>query len=266
LQKTEINEKIGVSNEEWTEMAKLLDEIEMEYFYLLGFPKKGKESGEDIEKIKVVMPTFMNYFFNGPLSYQEQEIEKIERVFEHFENEINDEYGLSLSDFISFYDFINEQINSNLNKSVKFFNPETWQAFTKQCIDKGLDNPKDWIKEAPDELIAGINFFKNPGSFLLINVDQIAYPTISKEKVKSIFKLFSCKSQAKNEITFYTDDNVLLNNPFFEVRNNEYLLFFKFGRAYAQPQALLPNYSRLKSSNIGTDKMPLPGGLSLHLP
>ncbi|MEI9954925.1 MAG: hypothetical protein WDM90_01095 [Ferruginibacter sp.] len=226
LQRDSSENKKGFNEAEWDEITKLMHEIEMEYFFLLGFPKDGKETPEDIEKIRVTMPTFMNYFFNGPLSYQEQEIEKLEGIFLEFEAEFKAKWDLGIADFIECYELINNAINKNLNTATKFVNPETWQEFTSKCIAKGLLDPKDWVAEAPEEINAFMNFIKNPGSFLVINLNKMDYTTISKEKVQKIIELFTCERRPNAEIVYYTEENSLINRPILETNKNEYLIFY----------------------------------------
>lgn len=216
----------GFSEEEWEEMADLLHQIEMDYFFLLGFPKNGEETKEDVEQISVTMPTFMNYFFNGPLSYQEQEIERIENIFSAFEDDLIHQYGITLADFINFYDLTNDEINKNLNLVFKFANPENWQKFTASCIEKGLHDPKDWINEAPDEIYAFANFMQNPGNFLKLDLNKIDYDSISKSRYEKILKLFTFKISQKEDIVYYTENNALMESPLIRLNKNEFLPFF----------------------------------------
>lgn len=225
-QKTNVSNAKGFSEEEWNEMANLLHEIEMEYFYLLGFPKGGKESKEEIQKISVTMPTFMNYFFNGPLCYQEQEIERIERMFIEFEKDIFQHYHVNINDFIVFYDLTNKIVNDNLNKAVTFLQPERWQEFTQKCIAKGLFDPEEWINEAPEEIYGYANFMQNPGSILKLDINKINFENISKETFMKILEIFTLKIETKNDITYYTEENALMSFPFIKINDNEFLPFY----------------------------------------
>jgi len=226
LQRNSYENKIGFSEEEWEEMSKLLFEIELEYFYLLGFPRQGKETREEIEKISVTMPTFMNYYFNGPLTYQEQEIERIENIFKDFEGVFISEWNLKISDFIIFYDLLNKEINSNLNKATKFLDPTVWQEFTSKCIDKGLTDPSTWIAEAPEEINSFLNFNRNPGSFLKLNIEQFDFSVISKTSFTKILELFTAEKIVNNDIIYYTEENNLLTHPFLRINETEFLPFY----------------------------------------
>lgn len=247
LTRNSTENKKGFSEAEWNTIATLLHEIEIEYFYLLGFPKLGKETREDVEKISATMPTFFNYFFNGPLAYQEQEIERIEKVFKVFEPEIVNAIGLSLSDFIEFYDLVNDTINQNLNVAVKFLNKDTWQAFTAKCIEKGLTDPQMWIAEAPEEMNAFLNFYRNPGSFLVLDLDKLDYTKISRGKVEKIIGIFVCAPKPTDKILYYTEENELLQKPFIKISKTKYLPFYF-------KQYLNACYSFIFNKSIGFDK------------
>jgi hypothetical protein len=226
LNRDSTEEKRGFSKKDWEEMSSLLHEIEMEYFFLLGFPKSGKETLEDIEKISVTMPTFMNYFFNGPLAYQEQEIERIEKVFKDYEPRIVQLLGISFNDFIVFYDLLSETANNNLSVATRFLNENVWQDFTKDCIERGIVDPKDWVAEAPEEINAYARFRSNPGSFLVLDLDRIRYSKLSSEKFEKIIKLFTCVPRPTSEISYYTDENELLSKPFVQISDKKYLAFY----------------------------------------
>lgn len=224
-QRESTENQIGVPDQEWDNMATLLHEIEMEYFYLLGFPKRGNESREDLEKIKVTMPTFMHYFFNGPLAYQEQEIERIQEIFKNFETDFKKEWDLTIKDFIAFFELINDQMNENLRAATEYLNPVKWHEFTTECINKGL-TPDAWLQHAPEEVHASIQFFRNPGSFLAIKVEKLDYSSITKERFNTILQFFSYESKPALKIPYYNDENDLLKKPFVQLTDSTFLPFF----------------------------------------
>ena len=226
LNRNSTKNKVGISESEWDEIADLLHGIEIEYFFLLGFPHQGEETEEDKKKIMVTMPTFMNYYFNGTLAYQEQEIERIEKILSGFEAQIFEEYGVNIADLIAFYDLLNDSAQENLNVATKFMNNGAWQKFASECIAKGILNPKDWVNEAPVEINAYVQFMKNPGSFLVLDLDKLDYAKLSRDKFETIADSFACKANPTDKINYYTEDNELLNKPIFKVSQSKYLSFF----------------------------------------
>ncbi|HMJ70910.1 MAG TPA: hypothetical protein VK508_18545 [Cyclobacteriaceae bacterium] len=217
--------KVGFSEAEWNQMTALLHEIEMEYFYLLGYPKDGGETREEIQKISVTMPTFMNYYFNGPMAYEEQEIERIETMFKTFEDELVQDCQLRPSDFLDFYKRLNVIINQNLNTALKFLDPKKWQAFTKECIEKGITNPKDWINEAKEEIYGSANLMKNPGSFLIIDPSTLELTSFEQTKWTKIVPMFTFGAIPPSDLIYYTDDNRLMSQPFVSLAEGRFLPF-----------------------------------------
>lgn len=219
-------DKFQPTQEEWEEIKQLLTDIEMSYFYSIGFPKNGEVSKDEIEKIKIALPTFMNYYFNGSLSYQEQQIEQIERIYKPFSKYIENELKVSLNDLIEFYYILNDQLNYNLNQAIHFFNPEKWQEFTEDCIKKGFNDPKDWIELAPRQLKLGMEFIQNAGNILLIKTIEGIKSNFSKDKLNLIFDIFTAKLNHTNQNLYYTEEHQLSNYPFWKVGPDEYLVFY----------------------------------------
>jgi hypothetical protein len=95
--------KSKFTDEEWSDIKRMLGEIEREYFELFTSAAEGKEASEDLTKISLVASAFFNYFNQGHLNYEEQVLERIESYFKPFANEIEAEFGVTPDDFILFY-------------------------------------------------------------------------------------------------------------------------------------------------------------------
>ena len=66
LHSMEAGTATDLSEDKWEIIADLLHEIEIQYSNNIGFYQKDGEP-LDYDKIKVVLPTFLTYFCNGPL-------------------------------------------------------------------------------------------------------------------------------------------------------------------------------------------------------
>lgn len=67
----------------------LLAEIEAGYRYnFMSEVPIENMTEEEINILEVANSTYINYFVNAPLNYTEQEIDKIENTFSHYENHI----------------------------------------------------------------------------------------------------------------------------------------------------------------------------------
>jgi hypothetical protein len=127
------NQKDRYSDEEFEHMKNLLNEIENGYQQFF-YPKPDDIIDEEWKKRRMIaMPTFLSYFNQGLLNYEEQIIERIEEYFKPFEREIIDHYKLSISDFIEIYNFIDQVQNNFLDEN---FNrkegQQTWEEFCNE--------------------------------------------------------------------------------------------------------------------------------------
>jgi len=106
------------SNEDWEHIKDLLNQIEFgyqQYFY----PKQPDEVNEEwIMKRMIAMPTFLSYFNQGPLNYEEQVIERVTIYFQLFNNEIKQHFGLEVKDFIDIYNYIDSLPNKFLGEKI----------------------------------------------------------------------------------------------------------------------------------------------------
>lgn len=91
------------ASKEHREVIRLLNEIEEGYGYEAALPEKAELSGEAFDRLIVTKGTFLNYYLNAPLSYYEQDVERIKRTFEHFEPYLLRETGLNLQDYLDFF-------------------------------------------------------------------------------------------------------------------------------------------------------------------
>ncbi len=237
LESINVGTAADFSREEWGEMTTLLRDIEAEYFLTIGF---GKERAPiaDHDKVGAVLSTFMNYYFNGPLGYLEQQIEKIERVFGQFREPIKQNLGLELGDFVSLYDFLTDAINENLTYPPRLLASSEWQKFTSAAVAKGLTDPMDWIDESPIEVHDAMDFMRNPGRMFVIDLTKLNKEEEFVYRLRTYMNLICCERSPKEEITFYTEEVLLLNRPIFKVSNDVYLIFY-------QKQLLHATYSLL---------------------
>lgn len=97
------------SNEEWEEIVKQTIRAKAGYFDLL-LPKEEDDKYEYYNYYKIVLPVFLDYFDTGSLNFEEQEIERIEKLFAPFNKEIEEEFGLTVRDFLNIYELIDKQL------------------------------------------------------------------------------------------------------------------------------------------------------------
>ena len=138
----------------WGRVAILLDEIEMTYFVKIGFPNDGDLYHDDRdEMIDVSLATFLGYFGNAILSYEEQTLDRITRYFTPYDDYIRRKFGFKVNEAIKFImhirDINNKKLNSLIDPFVDTFcyyfnNPDEWSKLTHKFIKRGITDPREW--------------------------------------------------------------------------------------------------------------------------
>ena len=146
---TKSGEEVNYTKEDWTYIVDHLNAIETEYFKIF-LPKEETEiTNEWKKKREVAIPSFLSYFNQGPLNFEEQSISWISDLYQKLDAAIEAETGLKTKDFLLFYDKLDRWCEDNLQS---FSNTNTtpirsdWQDYTSLKI--GV------VDEAPDEIKA----------------------------------------------------------------------------------------------------------------
>lgn len=105
------HEDIMYTREKWDKIVILLNEIEAEYEKLF-FPNNPEEVTAEWKRVrKVAMPSFLSYFNQGPLNYEEQVINWITDLFTPLDNIVENATGVKTQDFIQFVVNATDNIN-----------------------------------------------------------------------------------------------------------------------------------------------------------
>ena len=101
---TKSGEEVNYTKEDWTYIVDHLNAIETEYFKIF-LPKEETEiTNKWKKKREVAMPSFLSYFNQGPLNFEEQSISWISDLYQKLDAIIETEIGLKTIDFLHFYD------------------------------------------------------------------------------------------------------------------------------------------------------------------
>jgi len=137
---------------EWKEIVLHAVKSKAGYFDLF-LPKENDDPKEFYEFYKIAMPVFMNYFSAGELNFEEQEIERIERMFEKFDFEIKNKFGLVTKDFIDIYNSIDEVFHNKLNLIFNILRDDVeCKEYCDSQIKKKIQ-PDDWNYNGNNENI-----------------------------------------------------------------------------------------------------------------
>ena len=214
---------VDMNGERWERIAILLDEIEMTYFVNVGFPNDGDlYHDERDKKIGGSLATFMGYFGNAVLSYEEQTLDRIVRYLKPYDEYIKLRCGFEINEAVKFILHVRELNNGKLNSIYQPFadnlryysaHPEEWCKLTQKFEERGLDDPRDWwyqpeLKGMLDSLTT------NPGEITVHELKELMNVDINTENLCQILKFFSYdKDSQKGKTIYYAGKHHSESNP-----------------------------------------------------
>lgn len=214
---------VDMNGERWERIAILLNEIEMTYFVNVGFPNDGDlYHDERDKKIGVSLATFMGYFGNAVLSYEEQTLDRIVRYLKPYDEYIKLRCGFEINEAVKFILHVRELNNGKLNSICQPFadnlryysaHPEEWCKMTQKFEERGLDDPRDWwyqpeLKGMLDSLTT------NPGEITVHELKELMNVDINTENLCQILKFFSYdKDSQKGKTIYYAGKHHSESNP-----------------------------------------------------
>lgn len=208
------------NNSEFDHIKKYLIEIENGYNQFF-FPKSKELFENDwVQKCAVSMPTFLSYFNQGQLNYEEQILERISSYFGIFDTEIFNHFGLTVNDFIAIYNFIdslpNQYLKDNINKKK---NQESWEEFSKKMLDQNIP-PSEWIENMVHSQKDFYQFMDDKGILYRFS-KTVLVEEFGETKADSFLKNLTCIRE-ESDFIYYTEPNILHSKPIFELGEGEY--------------------------------------------
>ena len=216
-------DKVGFSEEEWDKITYLLNEIEMTYFVDIGFYNENIKDNPDLDKISVSLTTFLNYFGNTQLSYDEQTLERLQRNCGGFEKEVKELLDFSVTESIIFSNHIKNLINKKYTDCYHYFlNQDEWPTLTAKFIERGVVDPKEWINEPELKLMK--EFMKRPGFIFIQNVSDIYEVNLPTDVTKKLIDFLTYdEDKKKGEIVYYADKNPFFDTPLIKLNESDFL-------------------------------------------
>lgn len=205
-------ELVEMDAERWNRIALLLDEIEMTYFINIGFPNNGDlfHDHRD-EQVGVALATFMGYFGNALMSYEEQTHDRIIRYLKPYDSYIQSHYGFTVDEVLAFILHVRKLNNDKLNDTIRSFtdpysyymsHPEEWSKLTQRFIDRGVTDPHDWRHQP--ELSGMFDVFTtNPGKIHIHSRDALLDVDIDGDVLQRLLAFFSYDKQSIQGKTVY---------------------------------------------------------------
>lgn len=205
--------KINYTEDEWKKIIELLNEIEREYDRLF-YPNADEVINDEWIKIReVAMPSFISYFNEGPLNYEEQTITWVTGLYSNFDDRIESEIGIKTRHFLQFYENLDKLIQqkfSGFATGYKF--DERWLNYTKIEVTQPDDVPI-FIRELGNERKPLYTFMADHGIINRFKPEDIVGNDLELDHIYKILRLISCK-RGLTEFIYYTSTNP--GNPLYE--------------------------------------------------
>lgn len=190
----------------WHRISSLLDEIEMIYFVMIGFSEgniKEDEVNDDIRNISLF--TFIDYFANTELRYDEQTLDRILIYFKPYSDFIKSYFDFTIEEALEFIFGIRKLDNNKLNNAIKTYLND---------VKEGNFSEVQFIK------------IKRQAENLIHNKEELNNITIKPDSLKRLIKFFEYdKGIFKSKTIYYAEKRYSELYPLIEF-NDKYLCHF----------------------------------------
>ena len=216
-------ETVEMDDERWNKIALLLDEIEMTYFVNIAFPNEGDLFHDERDKkVGVALTTFMSYFGNALLVYEEQTLDRIVKYFKSYDSQIESWYGFTVDEALRFFLHVrkinNDKLNAIVNPYANVFSryanhPEEWGKLTQKFIDRGVEDPHQWLFQ-PE--LSGLRetMQTNPGEIFIQSKKELMAADIDSGHLQRIFDFFTYdKNLIEGQTIYYADKHYFESRP-----------------------------------------------------
>ena len=220
-------ESVEMDDKRWDRIAVLLDEIEMTYFINIGFSNDDDYfHDERDEQVGVALSTFMGYFGNALMSYEEQTHDRILRYLKPYDSYIQSHYGFSVEQALLFIVHVRKLNNDKLNEVIHSYtdtysfystHPEEWYKLTQKFIERGVTDPHDWWNQ-PE--LSGMmkTLTTNPGEIHLHSREELLDVEIDSTVLQRILEFFSYdKESIKGQTVYYADKHHSESHPLIQI-------------------------------------------------
>ena len=203
------------NREKWNEIIILLNEIENEYIGSLIEFDENADATEWKKVRDVAIPSFLSYFNQGPLNFEEQIINWVIDLFCNFDNILIEEYGLQTNDFILFYESLDKVVQNNFQGFTT--NPEllrkNWDQYTN--VESGMDDSlPDFFKESiPADYLVMSKYMIDHGMKDRFYPEELVTKDLSLDKINKLLEIFSIKREERSFL-YYTETNP--GNPLYD--------------------------------------------------
>ena len=220
--------ELQYTHEQWDKIVELLNDIEREYDKLF-FPEEGEVIDENWKKVReVAMPSFLSYFNQGPLNYEEQTINWVNDLYSQLNDIIEPETGLKTEHFIEFYNSLDKLVQTNFQSHSTEGKPLRKDLDKYARLQVGtVENAPDFIKEMGEKKRPLYTFVADHGIINRFYAEELVSDKLTIDEVKAILSLLSC-CRNNSDFLYYTSTkpgNPLYEKPIISLGEDMYQVF-----------------------------------------
>jgi len=166
-----------------------------------------------------------NHFDNGVLSYVEQDLEKIRRVFTPFEDKIIQEFGLDINFLIEICKKIELISMIRRKQTMEFMHTDEFLEFSERVQSKEMrfSEAFDLMPENIQESFHSFN--SKTYAHLMLKAEDL-YHGLETEKVDKFLALFSREPLPDASIRYYTAESPFELAPLLKFSSGHYLSLY----------------------------------------
>lgn len=215
--------------DKWNEIVDLLNQIEQAYAAMF-FPKEEEVVDEHWLKVRqVAMPSFLDYFNQGPLNYEEQIINWVKDLYTPLDAIVLEETGLQTSDFLKFYENVDALHQSNFRGVGPKGTPRAnWRDYAKVKLINTAPGPlKAMMAERMPDMEVTYYYMADHGIIDRFYAHEIVSAELPIEKVEAILQLLAGQRTA-SDFLYYTaikPGNPLYEKPIVNLGHGMYQVF-----------------------------------------
>ena len=215
--------------DKWNGIVDLLNKIEQAYAAMF-FPKEEDLVDEHWLKVRqIAMPSFLDYFNQGPLNFEEQIINRVKDLYVPLDSIVLRETGLQTADFLQFYENIDALHQKNFQGTGPKGTPRpNWREYAKVQLVNTVPEPlKAMMGDEMKQMESSFYYMSDHGIIDRFYAQELVSPKLPVEKVQVILKLMSAE-RAQTDFLYYTaikPGNPLYVKPIADIGGDMYQMF-----------------------------------------
>ncbi|MFV0571144.1 MAG: hypothetical protein ACK5M1_01775 [Xanthomarina gelatinilytica] len=183
----------------------------------------------DRQKLLIHEMAFKDYFQNGVLSYREQEVNKVIRLFRPYQDKIEERLNISLKTLIELCNHSEIFYREKSIKSKSFILDKGFDKLARESANGMLESEEfneKLFQLSEHTQTSFLNFFEKPHDCLIFTKKDYYY-FFEKKEVDIYCDLFSIDIEGVYNNLFYSHPNPLEEKPIIKINNNEYLNIYQ---------------------------------------